>query len=824
MKSITQKAVKLQAFNDFLQLFPNYKELNGGWYEVSCPAPGHGKGRGDQNPSLHIKPGVNGKGENTAVLSCKAGCDNKDILEALGLEWQDLYFDDNGRAGRYRGPQEVITLDLLARDKGLKVETLKKAGVKPGRQRVKGEGEVDGLYIPYLLQDGTEAPRHRFRHRLSGADGSKWDHRKGDLVPYGLNNIKGMAEKFHHVTLVEGETDCWTLWQNGRPALGIPGAKMQKLLKEEYVETFDRIYIWQETDGSGQEFAVRCNKKLNELNFKGDIFIISGKKAGAKDPNELFRKDPEGFTEKWDELLQTAEAAEPPKKVSINVSRKNLSYHTEEAWKAIQIRNDHEPTLFSRSGRLTRIAVDEKGHCTLEPVNEAALRDILDRVARWYKVKATKNEYKELEAYPPTDVVKNVMVTNPLPAKPLQRIVQAPVYSPEGDLLTRPGYHEQAQTWHIKTCDIPDVSKNPGAEELQQAKDLILNELLVDFPFENEPSRAYIVAALLLPFVRQMIDGCTPLHIVDAVSGEGTGKTLLVDAIVSVATGAEPQVISEGRDEDEWRKRITAKLIGGPTVVVIDNVQKELDSSSLAAAITTRVFEDRLLGKSEMISCPVECVWIATGNSVQTSREISRRVVQTKLDAKMDQPWRREPEEFKHKKLLQWVKQNRGQLVWSCLTLIQKWISKGRPQGGKSFGKFEEWAQTMSGILEVAEIPGFLENLDDIYKDADRETEEWRQFVEVWWDLYGGTEKMVGGLYEIAMKEGLLLSIIGDKGERSQKTRLGRAMHKVEGRHFNTGDFTYKIELAGKGSRAGRKKYVLKRKNNHEEQLHIEYF
>lgn len=48
-------------------------------YLISCPCPGHGKGRGDLNPSLLVRDGSRG-----LLVRCFAGCDAADIRQALG--------------------------------------------------------------------------------------------------------------------------------------------------------------------------------------------------------------------------------------------------------------------------------------------------------------------------------------------------------------------------------------------------------------------------------------------------------------------------------------------------------------------------------------------------------------------------------------------------------------------------------------------------------------------------------------------------------------------------------------------------------------------
>ena len=175
--------------------------------------------------------------------------------------------------------------------------------------------------------------------------------------------------------------------------------------------------------------------------------------------------------------------------------------------------------------------------------------------------------------------------------------------------------------------------------------------------------------------------------------------------------------MTEGRDEDEWRKRITAKLLQGPQFILIDNIRSRLDSAALSAALTSEIWEDRVLGHSRTAAIPMACVWLATANNPGLSLEVARRTVAIRLDSGVEKPWQRQG--FRHPKLRYWARQHRGQLIWAALTLVQAWIAAGKPAGQQSLGSYESWAEVVGGIQEVAGIPGFLGNLDKVYGEAD---------------------------------------------------------------------------------------------------------
>ena len=51
--------------------------------------------------------------------------------------------------------------------------------------------------------------------------------------------------------------------------------------------------------------------------------------------------------------------------------------------------------------------------------------------------------------------------------------------------------------------------------------------------------------------------------------------------------------------------------------------------------------------------------------------------------------------------------------------MVQNWIAQGKPIGTRIKGSYESYSQVMGGILEAAEIIGFLTNADRVYAEAD---------------------------------------------------------------------------------------------------------
>lgn len=456
---------------------------------------------------------------------------------------------------------------------------------------------------------------------------------------------------------------------------------------------------------------------------------------------------------------------------------------SEHAWQALIARND-PPGIFRRAGLMACLERDDEGVMFIRALTQDRLRHLLGQFASWY----TERKTGKVSALPPLHVVKD-MLARPHPPLPiLGRIVHAPVFDETGTVTTTPGYHPTARTYFdpAKGFAVPPIPPRPTEADRERARALIVKDLVGDFPFVGNAELAHTVALLLLPYARDLIDGPTPLHLFEKPT-PGTGATLLVDLVTLGVTGGRFATMSEGRDEDEWRKRITAKLMSGAAVVVIDNVRARLQSGQLSKAITDRVWADRNLGTLEQLNIPVKCAWAATGNNVALSGEMARRSVRIRLDAKMDRPWLRE--KFRHPAIRRWAMEHRGEIVWAALVMVQAWLAEGRPDGKGHLGQFETWAKVIGGILDVAGVPGFLGNLTEFYDESDAEGTAWRAFVLAWWDTFEGREVGVSDLWALANPEGgdpfdLGLGEGKRESDRGAKIRLGKRLGEIRDRQF----------------------------------------
>ncbi len=477
-------------------------------------------------------------------------------------------------------------------------------------------------------------------------------------------------------------------------------------------------------------------------------------------------------------VLKNVTAPDGPRLPTVVVKRQ-MRYEKNEGWAVVHAAN-YPPKLFQRTGGLVQL-VNTDAAPVIMPVTETLLQGRLSDIANW--VVQTKD--MEVPVHPPKDVVA-LMVASPDPALPhLETVASTPMFDQDGSLIAAPGYHREARLWMHRPLDfdMSDIPSNPTSREIDEARSLLVDELLADFPFTSDSERCHATAALFPTFVRRMIDGPLPIHLIEAPT-PGTGKSLLAEAISLVCVGHSADVTTFDKDENDTRKKITAILASAPQIVLVDNLRKGLMSSQIAAAITANIWTDRLLQTSQMLRLPNRAMWVATGNNPSLSMENARRSIRIRLDAKMDRPGRRRG--FKHYPLRQWVLDNRPALVRAVLTIIRGWIAAGMPSTDQVLGSFESWSKIVGGILQWLGVPGFLSNAEELYETADTEGSEWREFVAAWWDRFGPRFVSGGDLLGLATEKDLLIGVIGDGGSRSQKIRLGRALGTMRDRQYDS--------------------------------------
>lgn len=698
----------LKAQVDFRALVEETHTIDGGGY-VSCPHSSHG----DEHPSCHIYD------DHFYCYTCK------DERNRYGdhLDWLELV----------HGLSKADAIKELKRRAGVDPEPPRRprAKAKPKGKRKRGErrsmGTPDKTY-DYLDANGElrfQVLRYKTRpdekksfrqRRPDGKGGWIWNLKGVDRVLYRLPEVIKAVEIGETVFNSEGEKDCDNLAAHGLTATTCSQGAGK--WRDSYSDALKgaHVAILPNNDNPGRKHAEQVAQSLKGKAASVKIVTLPG-------------LEPKGDISDWldaghtkDELLELVEgtpeyelpmqkdasSAALPKIITSGRHMRDISADSLEA---LEKRNT-PLRLFMRSGVPSRLNAEGE----IEALTKDALKGVMERAANYMKY---KSDGKLVPARPPDDVVADIMASTSLSLPKLNSVTHVPQALPNGTILRKNGY-DAATGILLRLKGLGNVDVDMP---LDQAKRLILHDVLGGFPFVDEGSRARAVAMGIQPFCMPLITGPTPLYLMDAPT-PGTGKTLLYMTVAIIALGEKPSVMTYINNSAEMDKRITAMLRQGDTIVIIDNIKKQLNGGELAAALTSRSYTGRELGSSKMLTVANNATWMATGNNVEVSDEIARRIMPIRLDAGVERPEIGRENGFPQPELLDFVTRKRTILVSAYLSIINSWIKAGMPRSDKRVGSFESWSEVLGGILEHIGIESLLEGRDGFTSKADRETAE----------------------------------------------------------------------------------------------------
>ncbi|MHB1000499.1 MAG: hypothetical protein ACYC27_14765 [Armatimonadota bacterium] len=318
----------------------------------------------------------------------------------------------------------------------------------------------------------------------------------------------------------------------------------------------------------------------------------------------------------------------------------------------------------------------------------------------------------------------------------------------------------------------------PTEKDLEKARS-IFHDIVRDFPFVSETDRTHAFGLWILTYVRDMILGPTPLHLIEA-SMPGTGTGSLLNNLLQ-NSDSDYEYVS-------GRKQIDTAIANNQQVVRL--MSCELISDTLATAITQRYRNIRLLGQKEYSNLPVRCIWVCRTINPFVSPEISRRCIRIRLDA--DRVG--EPQIERACRAYDCIG-NKESINWAASTFIAAWIATGYESfSGPVMGCFEDWGRVIGGIAECAGFEGFLDESRKYY-EIEKIEKSWRSFIREWWKEYGTKKVTAGELFSLAHDNSIQFRY---RNEHAKRTAFGIDMAQRAG-YINAG---YRIVKVGTRSRS----------------------
>lgn len=448
------------------------------------------------------------------------------------------------------------------------------------------------------------------------------------------------------------------------------------------------------------------------------------------------------------------EVAVPEEKVTLDIS------NPQEAMDCVRraIIRGNVPGLYVQEGHLVEIlpvSGSIEGTNSYLPVHiQAVTPDSLIRImgekTRLVKMVKRKEEWSESPAMLTATVAKAVLTNTYWPGvPPLQGIVTTPTLRVDGSLLQTPGYDQESQLFYHPRLEMEPIPDRPALEEVQEARRFITDDVLGDFPWQSKADLANYIALMFSPILRPYINALMPMGVLSARS-PGSGKTLLAKIPGEVCGMYSMSWVP---DEAEARKAISTGLSNSQhPIMLFDNVgdTEKVNHACLAKLLTSRSWDDRLLGTNKSINARNDRLWLVTGNNVSLGGDIASRSVLVTIDPGIPNPELRD--NFRLGDLEEWLtdESNRIRLLRAMLVMVQAWRNAGAVKVKTPMRGFTAWASMMAGFTAFHGYAGFLGNLDEV-KSQDVEAEEWVQVCSEIHKRYGSGRRTAGQMTRDAL-------------------------------------------------------------------------
>lgn len=326
------------------------------------------------------------------------------------------------------------------------------------------------------------------------------------------------------------------------------------------------------------------------------------------------------------------------------------------------------------------------------PMDEYRLLHWLGGIAQfWRWAKTPQGILYKVNEDPPQKLAKTILsLRRERRLKPLKAVITAPVITANNYIVDKPGYCKRTQLFLDTPDSLPTIPENVTEEMVRDAVHRLMKSFKT-FPFCTKLDEAVFLSALLTSVLRPVLP-TAPCYAIDAPI-QGSGKTLLAVCLSILATGEKATIWphTAGRDDEEVRKRLFTALRAGERALLWDNVTGTLNSAAIAALLTSEIYTDRLLGKSEAPTVPNRALFLMTGNNLTLASDLPRRVLKCRIDPKSERPYARQfdldPAAY--------TMNNRQRMAADVLTIVRGWLQSSEYMiNNKAPGRmasFEEW-------------------------------------------------------------------------------------------------------------------------------------
>jgi hypothetical protein len=366
----------------------------------------------------------------------------------------------------------------------------------------------------------------------------------------------------------------------------------------------------------------------------------------------------------------------------------------------------------------------------------------------------------------------------------LAGVVNTPFLRGDGSICETAGYDPDSHLLFKPEHQIfPLVQQYPSKADAQGALKQ-LRKLIESFPFVTQVDRAVALAGLLTVLDRRSMATAPLIAFTSPMAG--TGKSLLVDLMGVMATGRLMPVLSQGKNEEEFEKRLGASLLASDACISIDNCDAPLSGALLCQALTQGELNIRLLGYSRNIGTAMNASIFATGNNLVITGDLTRRCLLGSLDAGVERP---ELREFSID-VIEEAHTRRGELVVAALTILRAWQvarAGGERIRAVPYGGFADWSRRVREPLIWLGEPDPCNTVAKVREnDPHRDlltavVMQWKQNLKL--NAQYTVEDIIGRSVNVPSFYNALLTVAAARtGGSISNDRLGRWLKSVQGK------------------------------------------
>lgn len=285
----------------------------------------------------------------------------------------------------------------------------------------------------------------------------------------------------------------------------------------------------------------------------------------------------------------------------------------------------------------------------------------------------------------PMNVIDTLLANKEHAAPTVAGLLLHPSVHTDGTIWAGPGLHSASSLLYVgeQFSSLEPYRRRAAKEALLRLRQTFLQ----GFAFATPEDADMALASLFTGVVRRMLSQAPGFAYVAPM--QSSGKTTLARMVHLILTGREMDAcrFPEGKEE-EMAKYLLALLQGNPVMICLDNLTDGITfhSASLAQAITAPVFNSRLLGKTQTISCPTNTLFVVTGNNIQLGADEATRWLVVHLDTKSARPHERQ---FQHADIIEHGLKIRPQVLRDVVGIISGFLKFGEPSPPKT--RFPQW-------------------------------------------------------------------------------------------------------------------------------------